>query len=134
MANQEVGKVQAIVNKLRVVTRVVQIAPFIYSFLYIAVMVAYMFVSNKTVRFLDTVFYTSPCVVLFLLFLSRILHLCAWHRTACILPIIPQIGVFIDLYVWHFSRAIAFYDIALTTTLFIIFLISAYKVFFVHGR
>ena len=67
----------------------VQIIPFAYTFIYILVLFAYGNISDETASMLDTLFYISPIQIVGLLILSKILHLCKWHRMACVLPLFP---------------------------------------------
>ena len=114
---------------LRRITLTVQIAPFVCGAIYIAIFVAYTFASEETMTALDTLFYISPLFCAVHLIYSRILHLCAWHRTACLVPVFPQVVNFVDYYLVSFSeiQALVFNwtAVAMTATL----LIAAYNVF-----
>ena len=126
---QEVGKIKHLVNKLRYVTLAVQIMPFIYSGLYIVAMILYLFVSENACCVLDTLLYVSPIVILGLLFLSRILELCKWHKTACVLPVFPQILVFIDQHIAGLTRIESYISIALPIAMGALLLVAAYNIF-----
>lgn len=103
--------------------------PFVYGFLYIICMVFYICGTTNMCKMCDSLFYVSPIMVIGLLILSRLLRLCGWHRTACIVPIIPQIVGLIDYYVIEFpftaTKIIVYMSLILTALL----LICAYKVF-----
>lgn len=126
---QEVGKIKHLVNKLRYITLAVQIIPFVYSGLYIIAMVLYLFVSENARYVLDTLLYVSPIVVLGFLFLSIILELCKWHKTACSLPIFPQILVFIDQYVIDLTQIESYISIATPIVMGVLLLYAAYNIF-----
>ena len=78
---------------------------------------------------LDTLFYVSPVVVVEFLILSKILRLCSWHRTACVLPLIPQVTVILDYTFVSFSEHVAEYSIATFSIMCILLLVAAYNVF-----
>lgn len=131
MANreQEIGQVKYLINKLRYITLAAQILPFAYSFLYILSLVLYLICDEPTLRILDTLFYVSPIVVCGFLVESHILKLCKWHKSACILPILPQIIVFIDAYIVELTSIEAHIAIITPIVLSVLLLIAAYKVF-----
>lgn len=114
---------------LKRATIYVQFLPFIYSFFYIAILIAYPFISESTAVLLDSIFYISPMFMAGMLVLSKLLHLCRWHRTACLVPIISQVPVFIDDYIVSLSRIEAIISNSTVVVMAIILLVSAYKVF-----
>jgi len=126
---QEVGKIKHLVNKLRYVTLAVQIIPFVYSSLYIAAMVLYLFVSEDARYVLDTLLYVSPIVILGFLFLSSVLELCKWHKTACALPVFPQLLVFVDQHIMELSVIEYYIGIATPIAMGSLLLVAAYNVF-----
>lgn len=131
MANreQEIGQIKHLINKLRYITLAVQVLPFIYSFLYILSLFLYLICGEPTLRILDTLFYISPIVVCGFLIESHILKLCTWHKTACILPILPQITVFTDVYIIELTSIEAHLAIITPIVLSVLLLIAAYNVF-----
>lgn len=136
MANQEQeqGLVKHLIKKLRDITIAVQIMPFIYTAVYIAIMVLYLFLSESARFILDTLFYVSPFIAIGFLIESKVLELCRWHRLACILPILPQLIVFIDYHIIELTEIESYISIATPIILAILLLLSAYKVFFSNGR
>ena len=80
-------------------------------------------------RILDTLFYVSPIVVCGFLVESHILKLCYWHKSACILPILPQLIVFIDAYITELTSIEAYIAIITPIALSALLLIAAYNVF-----
>ena len=127
MENQDA--IKYIINKLRHITTTVQILPFLYAFLYIIALVAYLFASESVLVFLDTMFYVSPIVIVGNLIESHILKLCRWHKTACILPAFPQINLFIDRYIYEFSTGAELAHIIIVIVMSILLLVAAYNVF-----
>lgn len=126
---QRVDSIKYLVSKLRYITLAVQIMPFVYSFIYILCLVAYLFCSEPILVLLNTLSYVSPVVIVGFLIESKILKLCKWHKTACILPILPQILVFIDYYIIELTEIEAYIAIATPIALSILLLIAAYNVF-----
>lgn len=123
------SRIKRLVKVLRGITLSVQIVPFVCGAIYIAVFVAYMFASDEVMTAMDTLFYISPLFCVAHLLYSRILHLCAWHRAACLVPLFPQVMNFIDYYLISFSEVQAqiFNFTAITMTA--VLLIAAYNVF-----
>ena len=119
---------------LKKATRTVQLIPFAYTVFYIAVLISYSFASEPVLKALDTIFFVSPLCMSGMLILSKVLHLCNWHRMACILPLIPQVFSFIDYYIINLTEIEAASVNWIIIAMSILLLISAYKVFFANGR
>jgi hypothetical protein len=115
---------------LKNATLAVQIIPFVYSFIYLLILSIYPHVSEPFEEVLDTLFYISPLFMAGILILSKILHLCKWHRTACVLPLFPQIISFIDYYVIELTEVEAYVTDFTISTMAILLLMAAYNVFF----
>lgn len=88
--------VKRLVLILRRVTFAVQVLPFVYSSLYIVSLVLYGNVPEEAQMAADSLLYVSPVCIAAFLVLSRILKLCRWHRTACVIPAVPLVVNFID--------------------------------------
>ena len=129
MENSELDRIKYLIGKLRSITLAAQIMPFAYSALYIFCMALYVSAPDNIVRVADTLFYVSPAVVVMFLIESRILKLCKWHKTACSLPLVPQIAVFIDWHMCPLSTAGAYIAIAVPAVMSILLLVAAYNVF-----
>ena len=117
---------------LKRTTVYVQFLPFIYSFFYVIVLIIYPFISEDAAVLLDSIFFISPIFMAGMLVLSKLLHLCNWHRTACIVPIISQVPVFIDSYIVSLTRIEAIVSNSIVVLMIATLLISAYNVFFKH--
>lgn len=130
MDSQELEGVRKYFAILKAITLSVQLMPFIYSSIYIVVFILYMSASEQAITVLDTLFYISPLFAACHLVYSKILHLCAWHRTACLVPIIPQIVNLIDYYIISLSEVAALVFNITATGMTILLLIAAYNVFF----
>ena len=122
--------IKGLVKTLRRVTTAVQILPFVYAVPYIFVLSAYNFTTEVVQSALDATFYISPVVVISTLFLSRVLKLCKWHKTACIIPLVPQAASAFDYYILSFSDEMTYAFTFIIVVMVILLLIAAYKVFF----
>ena len=121
--------VAELVKKLRYVTAAVQVMPFIYSAICIVCMVLYLFCSDGIASACDTLFYVSPTTAVAFLVLSRLLKMRVWHRTACVLPVIPQIISFVDTNIVEFPFEAGMITIVTSIILFATLLVAAYKTF-----
>lgn len=130
MDSHELEGVRKYFSILRGITLSVQIMPFIYSAIYIVIFILYTTASEQTIAILDTLFYISPLFAICHLVYSRILHLCAWHRTACIVPLIPQAVNFVDYYLVSLSEVEATVFNLTASAMTILLLLAAYNVFF----
>lgn len=103
--------------------------PFLYTVPYIVSIVASYYLSYDTARVFDTLFYVSPVTVCAFLVLSKLLRLCRWHKTACILPLLPQIVSFVDYYIIELTEIAAQVNIILFGSMAVLLLLAAYNVF-----
>lgn len=103
--------------------------PFLYTVPYLISLAAAYFLPYDYARVFDTLFYVSPVTVCAFLVLSKLLRLCRWHKTACILPLLPQVVSFIDYYIIELTEVAAKVNIILFGSMAIILLIAAYNVF-----
>lgn len=119
-----------LITTLRRVTTAVQVFPFIYSALYIALLATYNFVPEDYQATLDNLFYISPACIVTFLILSKVLLLCRWHKAACIIPIIPQVANFVDCHVVMLSEAQVYLFNGTLIGMTVLLVFAAYKVFF----
>jgi hypothetical protein len=118
-----------LVKKLKYVTLAVQLMPFVYTVPYLITLIITSKAPEPIVVLFDTLFYVSPIVVVGLLILSRLLRLCRWHKTACILPLLPQVVSFVDYYVIELTEVAAQVNIILFGSMSVFLLFAAYNVF-----
>ena len=121
--------IAGLVKKLRYVTAAVQVMPFIYGAMYIFCMVLYLFCSDDVACICDELFYVSPITIGSFLVLSKLLRMCIWHRTACILPLIPQAISLFDKYIIEFPWSAWTITIMTFIVMFTALIFSAYKTF-----
>lgn len=130
MDSQERSKVVELVDKLKRITFIVQVAPFVYCGLYLIAIALYLFAPLDVIRTTDSLLYVSPVTMLLCLVLSVALKMCRWHRAACLLPLIPQAAILIDRFVVEFGRAAATVHLVIMGVLTILLICFAYKVFY----
>ena len=106
----------------------VQIAPFIYTIFYTISLIIALSGNIVAQRIFDAAFYVSPFFIVIHLIYSRILHLCIWHKTACVIPTVPMVMSFIDYFFCFNSHAAILIDITFII-MFGLLLVSAYNVF-----
>ena len=125
----DASRVLYLIEKLRSITLGVQVAPFVFSALYIMTMILYLFASDSVCSVLDTMFYVSPTTAIAMLVFSKILKLCRWHKTACLLPVFPQVVVFVDYHIFEFTEGMARAAILIPALMAVLLLIAAWNVF-----
>lgn len=90
-------------SQVRIVLAV-QIAPFIYTLLFIVVFAVAFFSTNTAMMdMIDYFCFVSPIVVVGHIAYSMALRFCVWHRLACALPILPQLVDLYDTYINPFT-------------------------------
>ncbi len=109
-------------------TFVVKVMPFAYAFLFMSCLIAYMFTSDEVQTILDTIFYISPITIIFTLILSKTCKLCKWHRLECVLPLLSQVTVMIDLF-YPLTEVAAQINVATIIAIFLLSIINAYFTF-----
>lgn len=134
MDNDRYGLVLEVVKKLKEITKAVQLLPFVYCVLYIFAILVYLFGSDTASVVCDHLFYVSITVIIYNLILSRILKLCFWHKTACLIPLIPELVGLADKIFIELSIYAEYVNLGMIITMTALLLISAYKVFFTNGR
>ena len=131
--DQRAGAVSSLVRILRKITRIVQLAPFAYLFLLGIVLLLESTLPDWALRLmanlLDAPVYTTIGMLLF----ERILKLCVWFRTACLLPFTTKVGGYVDSFVYTFTQN----EVVLVNTLlgitFLLYIYLSFRHFF-HGR
>lgn len=119
---------------MRRVTRLVQLAPFVYLAFYSVYLILGCFVPDDIVCLADGVMFSSPLATTAMLVLSRVLKLCRWHKTACLIPSASQIESIIDTYCFTFTQTEVVLINVLLGVISLVFLVVANKHFFHDGR
>ena len=117
-------------SQVRIVLAV-QVAPFVYTLLYLVVFSLAFFSKNE--RLLTTIDYfcfISPLVILAHLVYSWMLRFCVWHRLACALPILPQLVDLYDTYISPFTVEQIIIVKATILITILLYLLFAYGTFF----
>ena len=117
-------------SQVRIVLAV-QIAPFVYSLLFLVVFsIAFFSTNEDLMTIIDYFCFISPVVVVAHLVYSRMLRFCVWHRLACALPLLPQLVDLYDTYVSSFSVGQIIIVKATILVTIILYFLFAYGTFF----
>ena len=128
------GAVSRVIDILRKVTRLVQVAPFAYLALYSIYMIFGALVPDGAVSMADGVMFNSPAVTILFLVLSRLLKLCRWHKAACLIPSASQVEGVVDCYFFTFTQTEIIVMNVIIGVLSLVFLARANKRFFADGK
>lgn len=110
-------------------TVLVKAMPFVFAIFYLIGLSSYIWSSNTIIGCLDLVFYVSPMVILYELILSKIFHLCKWHRLECVLPMFGLIPVLVDQFIIEIGAYGQLTNWIIVVSVFTLSLINAYFVF-----
>lgn len=116
-------------SSLRKVINAVKVFPFIMVLLQTMVVISYTILPESVLFLLDMLFYTSPLHVSLLVYLSRKLGLCKWHRLECLLPMVGIVAPLIDIYIWELPITAATFNLLIISSLLIVSVFNAYHVF-----
>lgn len=122
-------QILGIINIARRGTSVVKIIPFVQACIYIVCRISSLFVSDNVQSLLDLLLYVSPLQVVFSLILSKTFKLCKWHKTECVLPLVPFSLVIFDTYIYELSRIALAVNITAIVCVLILSVVNAYFVF-----
>lgn len=129
---------RAAVNKLtkvlRKTTRMFQLLPFVYLFLYTICCLSELIIPDAFLSSFESFVLISPAGTLFFLVMSRLLELCSWHKIACLFPVSSTTVDYIDGFILTFTEQEMIIINITTGILSALFLISAYLHFFTDGR
>ena len=126
--------VSRVIGILRKVTRLVQLAPFVYLAFYSAYLIIGCFIPDDMVCLADGVMFSSPLATAAMLVLSKVLKLCRWNKAACLIPSASQIEGVVDSYLFSFTQVEIIIINILLGVASLVFLIVANKHFFHDGR
>lgn len=126
--------VNKLVNILRKVTRYFQFVPFVYLFIYSVLILSETFISDGFADFINSILLITPVWTVGTLIIAKLLELCVWHKTACLLPVTSEAFNFIDGTLFQFTE---FEIILINSCIGIVsisFIILSYLHFFTDGR
>ena len=116
-------------NIIRNVTRIIKIAPFIYTLIYIVFLAMQILGMENIMSLMESMCYVSPIVIITLFILSHSLKLCFFYRLQCLLSAAPQIFVLIDEYLYEFGTLSVSLATVFMGTVFLLSMINVYRVF-----
>ncbi len=132
--DRRAGAVSNLVEILRKVTRIVQIAPFAYLALLATYLLCESFLPDWAVRLADNLLNAPAYATAGMLVLGRMLKLCAWFRTACLLPFTAKAECYVDSFVYTFTQN----EVVIVNTaigiFFLAFIFISFRHFFHNGR
>ena len=131
--DQRAGAVSSLVKILRKITRIVQIAPFAYLLLLGICLLFESVLPDWLFRLSSNLLNAPVFLTIGMLFVGRWLKLCAWFRTACLLPFTTKIESYIDSFVFAFTQNEVVIINTTTGILFLAFIFITFRHFF-HGR
>lgn len=124
-----VENLKAVIAVIRKVTKIIKVFPFLYIGIYIIIYPLIAFTEIEITQDVSSWIYLSPLAIAFLIYLSYAVKLCFWHRLQCILPLIPQLLVYCDQYIYEYGEALAILNFIGLLLLFTLSLVNAYFVF-----
>ena len=123
------GGIEKIISVVRYSTVLVKVMPFCFAFFYLAGIFSYILMPKAYIGYLDLAFYVSPIVILYELILSKIFHLCKWHRLECVLLLSGLIPVIVDKFIIEVGAYGQLVNWIIVVAVFSLSLINAYFVF-----
>lgn len=129
MQKETKDNLKVILAVVRKTTIAIKVFPFLYMVLFLILMPLMAFGSIEMTEDISGLIYMPLVMIIFLVYLSYCVKLCKWHRLQCILPIIPQIVVFIDENIFEFGESFMIVNFVVLLIIFILSLINAYFVF-----
>ena len=121
--------IEKVISVVRYSTVLVKAMPFVFAFFYLIGVSSYIWSSKAIIGYLDLAFYVSPMVILYELILSKIFHLCKWHRLECVLPLFGLIPVIVDKFIIEVGAYGQLVNWIIVIAIFTLSLINAYFVF-----
>lgn len=98
------GAVSRLVAVLRKVTRIVQLLPFVYLLLLSVYLLTEYILPDWALGIADNVLNAPLVAIIGLIGVGKLLKLCAWFRTACLMPILPKIESWVDSFIVTFTQ------------------------------
>lgn len=127
------GAVSSLVAVLRKVTRIVQLLPFAYLLLLSAYLLTEWALPDWALGIADNVLNAPVVAIIGLLGVGKLLKLCAWFRTACLMPMLPKIESWVDSFVITFTQNEVILINATIGLMFLTYIYLSCRHFF-HGK
>jgi len=127
------GAVSRIVSILRKITRMVQLLPFVYLLLLAVYLLTESILPEWALRIADNMLNAPLYAIAGMLGTGRLLKLCKWFKTACLLPVTTKIESYIDSFIITFTQNEVILINAALGIIMLAFVIIAYRHFF-HAR
>jgi len=125
--------VKYLVTVLRRITRIVQVAPFVYLLLLAVYLLGESIMPDWALRICDNLLNVPVYTAAGFIFVGRMLKLCSWFRTACVLPFTTKVEGYVDSFVYTLTQN----EVVIVNTIlgiaFLLFIYLSFRHFF-HGR
>jgi len=122
-----------LIGVLRKVTRIVQLLPFAYLLLLAIYLLLEFCLPDWLLRVADNVLNAPVVAIAGMIGTGKLLKLCRWFKTACLLPFATKIESWVDSFVITFTQNEIILINTLLGILFLIYIYAANRHFF-HGR
>lgn len=126
------GAVSRIVAILRKVTRIVQLLPFAYLLLLAVYLLTECVLPDWALDIADNVLNAPVVAIIGMLGAGKMLKLCNWFKTACLLPVTTKIESWVDSFIITFTQGEVITINTIIGLIFLTYIYLAYRHFF-HG-
>lgn len=127
------GAVSRLVAVLRKVTRIVQLLPFAYLLLLAVYLLTECVLPGWALDIADNVLNAPVVAIIGMLGAGKLLKLCNWFRTACLLPVTTKIESWVDSFIITFTQGEVITINTIIGLIFLTYIYLAYRHFF-HGK
>lgn len=125
----QAGVVARLIDLLRRITRVTQMTPFVFL-LFFALNLITISVQPEWVKDITGKIFTMPVyLIICLLGIGKILKLCRWYITACLLPLLSKLTGYIDSFVFTLLEEEAVVINILIGVIYLVFIYCAFNHF-----
>lgn len=125
--------ISRLIDTHRKIVRLVQVTPFVYVFLLSVYLLTERWMPDWMLDMCDIMFTRPVCCVAGMIYLGRMLRLCAWFRAACMIPLAVKVESVVDSCVTTMYQNAVFLMNALTGLAMLFFLFAAGQ-HFCNGR
>lgn len=103
--DQQHAAARRLIDTLRKVTAIIRVLPFLYLIALSVCMILDSLFPEWACRVIDAVLSCPTLAPVGMIGMGRILKLCVWHRTACLLPACTKILGYVDSYIFPFTQS-----------------------------
>lgn len=126
------GAVSHLVAILRKITRVVQLLPFAYLLLLAVYLLSECVLPAWALGIADNVLNAPVVAIVGMLGAGKLLKLCNWFKTACLLPVATKVESWVDSFIITFTQSEVITINTIIGLICLTYIYLAYRHFF-HG-